>query len=256
VRIPPGTDELTLLYHDLGDNVMEISGEAISAGLPAQTLEVDLGAPFETCDASYANVESWHSTATVLVSSSESEPGCPTTSDEVTIIFAGDASSANSIAFTSGEQVAAEFVTGGDSMRLGLIDVDAALINGNDCAVVMPPPPGAFVPQGSVFVFVLSAEARAGCGTQGVPVEFYFQGRLLEPTVPWMAGRPQEVPALTPAEVDPTETPTADQGVTSPSTGTDSMKDAQSDTSWIVTAVLMIVVGGLALGVRRQASRK
>jgi hypothetical protein len=207
VRVDAGVDDVNFLVRDLGDHAMEITGEAIVRGLPAQSLAVTAAAPYESCVGSFLDVSSWYSSATVIVSDSAADASCPDPGSAVTVVLEGDTAAAITVPFSPGQTVSRDLVARGGAMRITGVSLTAAKIGGVECAVILQPPPGAFLPGGIVTAFVLSEEVRAGCGAPGRLVEFYRDGRLLTPPIPWVAARPDEPIEFAFAPDTPTTTP-------------------------------------------------
>ncbi len=257
VTLPDGVHEVTFLVHDLGPGAMEISGEAIVAGLPAQSMTLGLAAPFAACEGSFLEPGPWASRATVIVQGAGEQAGCPAEGAPVTVV--ADGVQATTATFSAGETKTAAIVVGGDSMRLYGTFITGATIDGVDCGVVAAPPPGAFVPEGSVRVFVLSQEARAGCGAPGKQVRFYISGRAAEPLVPWVAGTNDQRTEFTVAEPStptPAATPTPHGVIVPPNTG--SGGSGGGTRAWVVVVGALVVTGVVMFGAgvgRRVISR-
>ena len=256
VVLPNGVDEVTFLVHDLGPGAMEISGEAIVAGLPAQSMTIDLAAPFAACEGSFLEPATWESRATIIVQGAGAKAGCPAQGATFTVL--ADGVSATTATFGAGNSKQVEIVVGGDSMRMYGTFITGATIGGVACGVVVPPPEGAFVPEGYVRVFVLSEEARAGCGTAGKQVRFYIDGRAAEPLVPWVAGPLDTSPTFTVADATPTVGPSASptpQGViVAPNTGSGGRSGGSG---WAVALALgaagsTVLAGGVVSRLRRR----
>lgn len=189
LQVPDTIDRavgVTFLVHDLGRTVMEASGEQIVAGLPAGNVQISREAP-PFAGGGEGCVETFepYGPRVLLIVGADVRPGCPTPGAAFDILMEGEV--AASLAFVPGQQVSTAFVIRGDSMRFGGNSITSAQIDGLECGVVIPHS-GGLTPPGSVSVYVLSAEVRAGCGTPGALVRFFREGRPLEPLVPWRAG--------------------------------------------------------------------
>ena len=77
MRLPDGVHEVTFLVHDLGPGAMEIGGEAIVAGLPAQSMTLGLAAPYAACEGSFLQPGPWVSRATIDRARHGREGGVP-----------------------------------------------------------------------------------------------------------------------------------------------------------------------------------
>ena len=164
VTLPDGVHEVTFLVHDLGPGAMEISGEAIVAGLPAQSMTLGLAAPFAACEGSFLEPGPWASRATVIVQGAGAQAGCPAVGAPVTVV--ADGVQATSATFIAGETKTAAIVVGGDSMRLYGTFITGATIDGVDCGVVAAPPAGC-VRAGGIGAGVRAVAGGAGgvrCG--------------------------------------------------------------------------------------------
>jgi hypothetical protein len=225
VQLPEDYDHSRILYfmmQDFGDQVMEVQGEAIIAGLPAVDPTFSRqAAPFGECAYTYYEAYEVITPVTVIVVGSPQRSDCPAVGDEFAIMMR-DAPSPP-IVFQSGATVDGTFVASGDSMRIYANDIDSvsvadfetATIN-HDCGAIVPLT--GFVPQGSVRVFVLSDEVRSGCGASGRRVLFMRRGKPLDPTLQWEAGTPQFSPPLVFTErIEPPTT--GDNQISPPETG-------------------------------------
>jgi hypothetical protein len=234
---------------------MEVSGEAIVRGLPATTLSVTAAAPHEDCVRSFLDSDGWYAGATAFVSGSDSDPSCPAAGDRVSIVVEGDTDDPVTVTFAPGGVEGRDLVAHGDSMRVHDIDITGATIGGVECAVIMDPPPGAFVAPGAVTAFVLSDEVRAGCGAPGRTVTFFRVGRPLTPTLPWVPGRVDSFVEFTFADVpvaEPTPQP-ARNVVTLPNTGSGA---ANADGSAGLTGIAVMLAAGVAVVIAGAAARR
>jgi hypothetical protein len=173
--VPAGEQHTALfLIHDLGPDVMEVSGESILAGVPAPDAVITLGAPFGGC--LERAVERRYP---LLVIVGAARPGCPAAGTLVQLLL--DGSPTGTISYSRG-QATQDLVARGDSMRLYGSFISAARIADVDCGVVQSMSgTGGLIPPGFVRVFVLSEEVRTGCGAPGRLVRFYRDGAPLDP---------------------------------------------------------------------------
>ncbi len=188
--VPPSWDAngpIRYFVHVLGPTVMELHAETILRGLPEPHVTFSRVAPPFTgtnvgCVESFAEGIGW----TLIIVGSEQRDGCPSKGDRFSVIMNGVV--VGTFPFLPGSTAPEElrFVAGGDSMRLDSADADGAEIGGLDCSVVRPHAGGLIPPSSAIYV--LSDEARPGCGTPGKLVRFTKDGRPLEPLVPWYAG--------------------------------------------------------------------
>jgi hypothetical protein len=176
-------------------------------------------APYEDCVGHFLDVTTWFSFAAVIVGSSDFAANCPADGDPVTIVLDGDTDSAINAPFQPGTVVGSNLVAHGDSMRVVGELLSGATIGGAECAVILEPPPGAFLGPGTVTAFVLADEIRSGCGAPGRDVIFHREGKPLAPTLPWAAGRPDTFIEFTFVNDQPTPTPDPQQ-IEPPQTGT------------------------------------
>jgi hypothetical protein len=195
-----GAFELEFLLQDLGDDVMEISGEAIIDGLPAVDLEFAHEAPpFDgDCIESFHAAYESRTNAVVIVVGGDQRSDCPENGDEFTLISKGQ--DVLTMTFAEGGKPSADFVIGGDSLRLYVSGVDGAAVyeggqrTGGDCAVIFEL--GGYNVYDLERVFVLPDDVRAGCGAPSRDVQFYHEGLAMYPTVPWVAGELDPAPDL------------------------------------------------------------
>ena len=182
-----------VLLHDLGRTVMELHGEAISAGLPMVQGDPEIAEPFTTCGHLFFDGVSDIATyATIIVSGGDTVAGCPAAGNAFSRTDSGP------FVFAPGASVTTTFVDGGDSMRFytsgafritaaWVLDVASGTIAKN-CFAARDL--AGFVPSGSQRVFVLSSDVAdlAGCGAPGRQVQFFSGDQRLAPIVEWRAG--------------------------------------------------------------------
>jgi hypothetical protein len=160
-----------------------------------------------------------------MIAGGADRAGCPQLGDAVTLLADGEVG--GMLVFAPGQSTSTDLVVGGDSMRFwfepnefsGGSDeppVIAASVNSIDCAVVE----NIRTFGGGLAVYVLSDEARAGCGRPGDVVRFYRDGVLLEPELPWQAGWLSGPPDVVPAEG-------ASHTITPPNTGSAGLAGAR-----------------------------
>jgi hypothetical protein len=184
---PPPTTAVMFFVHDLGPSVMELHGDVVVRGLPATNVTFSRAAPpFTGKNAGCVESFMQGSAATAIIVGSDQRAGCPSKGDKFSVIMEGQVVA--TFQFLPGEITPDEFtfVAGGDSMLAAAEHADGAQIDGADCAVVRPMSGGLTSP--SNFIYVLSDEARAGCGTPGKLVRFTNGGRPLDPLIEWHAG--------------------------------------------------------------------
>jgi len=217
------------LIHDLGPDVMEVSGEPIVAGVPDPGATITLGAPFGGCIERAAERR-----YPLLFIVGAARPGCPPAGTRVQLLL--DGSPAGVISYEAG-RASQDLVARGDSMRIYGSYISAARIGNVDCAVIQPQA-GGLIPPGLVRVFVLSEEVRAGCGAPGRLVRFYRNGMPLDPLVDWRAGPflYPDVPDFTPA-----------RAIVSPNTGGGATPNRMDTPMLAVAAVLMALGSGIAV---------
>lgn len=189
-------NDVAFLLRYLGPSVMETYISVIRRGIPTDA-SLSAAAPFDHCVEHPSVLASL-----IMIVGAPDRPGCPIAGAEVQILANGER--VGSITFASGRDFNDRtLVIGGDSMRLTFPWNDyptdpgriTGLVNGVDCAVVEPH--NAFPVY--VSVYVLSDEARPGCGRPGDVVRFYHDGIALEPTVEWRAGPNYDIAEFLPA---------------------------------------------------------
>jgi hypothetical protein len=200
VRIPADWDTANPFIfglHDLGRTVMELYGEVISGGLPAQQGNPGIEAPYRACG--HLLVESAGAVVSfsrVIVEGVDTHAGCPRAGDRIVPSSDGvPPTPAPALPFAPGIGAATSWVSNGDSMRFynyalpitaaWVLDPASATIT-RDCLAARDLE--GFVPQGSQRIFVLSDEARHGCGAPGRPVQFFSGDQRLAPGLDWRAG--------------------------------------------------------------------
>jgi len=181
------TGPVRFFIHVFGSTVMELHGETFVRGLPAEDVTFSRTAPPFTggtvgCIEAFREGIGW----TLIVVGSDLRAGCPSKGDRFSVIMEDQI--VGTFPFLPGTIAPDEltFVAGGDSMLVVAGGADGAQIDGADCAVVRHVG-GGLTPPGN-FIYVLSDEARAGCGTPGKLIRFTKNGRPLDPLVPWHAG--------------------------------------------------------------------
>src|SRR5207237_4137218 len=127
---------VTFLMRDLGRDAMELSGEAITAGLPAQLATFSVAPPFTACAGAFIEPSASFSFATVIISHAAFRAGCPAAGQSVTVLL--NNTLVATLPFEPAQAKSATFVIGGDSMRVFTSLADAASIEGRDCAAVVP----------------------------------------------------------------------------------------------------------------------
>ena len=169
---------------------MEIHADVILRGLPDTNVSFSQAAPPFT-GAGNGCVEPMNEGAgvTLLILGSDLRRECPSKGDRFSIVMEGQV--VGTFPFLPGTIAPDEltFVAGGDSMLVAATEADGARIEGGtgaECAVVRPVGGSLTPPQN--FIYVLSDEARPGCGTPGKLVRFTNGGRPLDPLVSWHAG--------------------------------------------------------------------
>lgn len=245
--------------HDLGRTVMELYGEVITAGLPAQQGDPGIEAPYRACG--HLLVESAGSVVTfsrVIVEGADTLAGCPRAGDRVVPSSDGvPPTPAPPVSFAPGSAVATSWVSNGDSMRFysyairitaaWVLDPASATI-ARDCLVARDLT--GFVPQGSQRIFVLSDEARPGCGASGRQVQFFSGDQRLAPGLEWRAGDIGDLLfAFEPAhEVEIGLPDTGSAGLVA------TTHSGQHQYDWLAVIGLASLLAGL--GVRRSARRR
>lgn len=173
--------------HVLGPTVMELHADVIVRGLPETNVKFSRAAPPFTgtnvgCVESFAEGIG----VTLIIVGNDQRVGCPSKGDRFSVIMENQVVGTFVFEPRSIAPDELTFVAGGDSMRIVAADADGAQIDGANCAVVRRVG-GGFTPP-SFAIYVLSDEARSGCGAPGKLVRFTKGGRLLDPFVPWYAG--------------------------------------------------------------------
>ena len=181
---------------------MELHGDVISGGLPAIQGAPNVAAPFEKC--AHLFIEAVNATETlarVIVSGNDTISGCPVAGDTVVPAITGRAAGAP-ITFVPGTSAETAFVDNGDSMRFDnfgepittgwVFDVASGTLARN-CVLATE----RYAPAGWQRIFVLSDEARPGCGAPGRQVLFFSGDQRLAPTLDWRPGN-IESPSFSP----------------------------------------------------------
>ena len=186
--IPNGAERnITFMVHDLGRNVMEAAVSVVVRGIPASDPHLTLAPPFDRCAERIEGLP-----GLLIIVDGRGRTGCPSGGDALTILV--DGQPAGTLTFAPGTRAFSlpTLVIGGDSMRFfvsagsesGTWEVDGARIDGHECAVVQRReafPPG-------ISIYVLSDEARPGCGRPGSTVRLYRNGAPLAPVLSWQPG--------------------------------------------------------------------
>jgi len=237
--------DVVFLLHDLGRDVMEISGEVIVAGLPAKDPRITLAPPFDGCSELHIDFSNAAQTQVVLfVVSPAVRGGCAGAGSEVSVLV--DGLFATLMPVQPGQRVPEPLAVAGDSLRLYATDIDAARIDGTDCGVVAPVQ--GFVPPDFVRVFVLPAEVRAGCGVPSKLVRFFRDGAPLDPVIGWQAGALDAAPEFVPA-AEATPTP---RRLVPPETGAGTPADTGTRFAWLTVAIaatgVALVAGAVVIG--------
>lgn len=219
----------TFALHDLGRTVMELRGEAISGGLPAQQGAPGVEEPFRACGHLFFDSTSPTGTyARVIIEGADTRAGCPRPGDSIVPSSDGvPPTPAPAQPFAPGTTAATSWVANGDSMRFVAVDVTGAWVFDpaagrltQDCAETHDVV--AFVPERTVRVFVLSDEARPGCGAPGRLVRLLRDGLPLAPDIVWQAGDvSQTLPRF--------ELASSDSRISPPNTGSAGLLDAHRD---------------------------
>lgn len=198
---PPITEgqmtDVTFLLRYLGDSVMETQVSVVIRGIPTVTA-VTAASPFAQC------VEHPNGTVLMIVGAADRQ-GCPEPGDSIRLLV--DGSEGGRLVFAPGQDTGQDLVVGGDSMRFWFTSEEfsdgseeppliVARVNSMDCAVV----DNVQTLGGGLAVYVLSDEARAGCGRPGDVVRVYRDGALLEPQFAWHPGWLSNPPSFTAAE--------------------------------------------------------
>ena len=178
--------EVDVPFHYLGASVMELGFSVIRRGMPVSAV-ISLAAPYGQCQEAIRELQ-----GLMLVVGGRDRAGCPEAGAQIAVLADGDPGGTVTFAPGTRERVYRTVVIGGDSMRFSLswggvegdLQVTSATVDGVECAVIevirsFPV---------RLSVYVLSSEARAGCGTPGKLVQFYRDRAPLEPRVPWQAG--------------------------------------------------------------------
>jgi hypothetical protein len=203
-------NDLTFLLHYLGPSVMETYASVVVRGIPTEAT-VTAAPPFTQC---VEHPFDYGGSLLAIVGGAD-RAGCPQPGDTVALLVDGEP--AGTLAFAPGSGSSQMLVVGGDSMRFwfplddysgGAVPSISATVNSTQCAVVE----NIRTFGGGLAVYVLSDEARAGCGRPGDVVSFYRDGVLLEPELPWQAGWLSGPPDFVPAEG-------ASHSITPPNTG-------------------------------------
>lgn len=188
IPVPASIDRakgVTFLVHHYGAAVMELSGEAIDAGLPAGNPSFTLAAPYDFEETSCVVSVQGDFRPTLIILGVDARAGCLASGATFDVLM--DGKRAASATFAPAARVDQTFVINGDSMRHYSHNITSAQIDGRECGVIVEQT--GFVPPGSVRVYVLSHEARAGCGAPGKLVRFFREGRPQQPLIPWTAGQ-------------------------------------------------------------------
>jgi hypothetical protein len=238
-----GDRELEFLLHDLGDAVMEISGEALVDGLPATELRLETTAPpFEgDCIERFYSIYPPVSPVTVIVVGDDQRDDCPSRDDEFSIVFAGDR--ALTAQFAPGASMSGDLIVGAESMRFYAESITGAEVLedgvrvGEDCAVVVPIE-GMW--EDRVRVFVLPDAVRGGCGAPDRHVRLIMGSYRLR-AIAWNAGDHNPGPSFS--------------GILPPQTGTgagDRRSLAGAQTALAVAGAMAITLALCAIPRRRQ----
>jgi hypothetical protein len=263
VRIGPDwntADPLMFGLHDLGRNVMELRGEAITGGLPAEQGAPGVEEPFRSCGhLFFESTQPAGTYAVVIVEGADTRSGCPHQGDNVVPSSDGvPPTPAPALQFLPGTIAATSWVANGDSMRFmsvsitdaWVLDVVAGRLT-QHCAETREV--NGFLPAGSARVFVLSDHVRPGCGAPGRRVRLFRDGLPLEPDIEWRAGDvSQTLPRFDLA-------PPADTRITPPETGSAGLLDARADRAWhdfALTFGMVTAFAAVALSLRALARRR
>lgn len=172
--------------HVLGPTAMELHADVIVRGLPETNVKFSRTAPPFTgtnvgCVESFAEGIG----VTLIIVGSDQRVGCPSKGNRFSVIMENQI--VGTFPFEPGVTAPDEltFIAGGDSMRVAA-GADSAEIDGIACAIVRPTAV-VLVPPANMF-YILSDEARPGCGAPGKLARFKKGGRPLDPLVPWYAG--------------------------------------------------------------------
>lgn len=200
VRVPAGWDTrepFLFGFHDLGRTVMELRGEAIAGGLPMEQGVPGIEEPFRSCGHLWVESVSPVSTNTaVIVEGADTRAGCPRPGDLVVPSSHGVPQTPSpSVPFAPGTTVTTSWVDNGDSMRFyasyvsdaWVLDPATATVT-KHCATVLKMTGGGLTPPGLARVFVVSEQARPGCGAPGRTVRLFRDGQPLDPILEWRAG--------------------------------------------------------------------
>jgi hypothetical protein len=210
ISAPKGeTVDVAILYHDLGEDVMELYPRVIVAGVPATDRSIAVFPSFAHCFE-----RTWVPFTPVYVIGQGERDGCPRAGDVLSLFV--DSEPAGTATYTPATRQSVTLVIRGDSMRfsVGLESIDdrpitSALIGGQECGVFEPHLGFPW----HLRVIVLSHEARPGCGRPGDAVRFYRGAVALDPPVTWRAGdvsccgdHPDVLPEFHPVRVIAPET--------------------------------------------------
>ena len=197
-RVMPdrSTDEPFLFgLHDLGRTAMELRGEAIAGGLPMEQGEPGIEAPFHACGhLFFERVDPSTTNTVVIVEGADTLAGCPRPGDPVLPSVDAPQTPSPSVPFAPGTTVTTSWVDNGDSMRFYASYVsDAWVLDPGTASVAkhcteIRDVRGGLLPPGLARVFVVSEQARPGCGAPGRTVRLFRDGQPLDPILEWRAG--------------------------------------------------------------------
>ncbi len=189
----------------------------------------------------------------MIVEGADTRAGCPRPGDSIVPSSDGvPPTPAPALPFAPGTTVATSWVANGDSMRFVAVDITDAWVFDpaagrltQRCAETREVE--GFVAARTVRVFVLSDEARPGCGAPGRLVRLFRDGLPLAPDIEWRAGDvSQTLPQF--------DLTSPDSRISSPNTGSAGLLDAHRKgfhPTILLILCAAIVIPGLALLVIR-----